>query len=72
MLESEIDLVPRGARKPRVELIIKTNFVVPPQRLFHCWDKDVPAVLHRQTPAYRDADDIAGESFDEFEHRLCS
>ena len=61
MLQPEVEIVPRSAGKPGVELVIEPDLVVPFEGFLHRRHQDVLAVLHRQSSAYRDADNIAWE-----------
>jgi hypothetical protein len=70
MLKSEVEIVPRGTRKSRVELVIEPDLVVPFPGLLDRRHQDVAAVLHRHSSAGNDADNVLGKTFDEFEHWL--
>src|SRR5580704_3359827 len=70
IFQPEFEFIPRSTRKSRVELVVEPDFFVPPEGFLHRRDQDLLAVLQCQTSAYCDADDLAGQAFDEFEHRL--
>ena len=70
MLQTEVEIVPRGTRKSRVELVIETDLVVPFKGFLDGRHQDIVTVLHRHSSTSSDADDILGKAFDQFEHRL--
>ena len=70
MLQPEVEIVPRGTRKSRVELVIEPDLVVAFPGLLDRRHQDVVAVLHRHSSRCNDADNVLGKALDEFEHRL--
>src|SRR5215472_2886250 len=68
--EPKVEIVPGGARKPGVELVIEPDLVVPPARFLERRQQDVLAIPHRHPACREDANDAPGKALDEFEHRL--
>src|SRR5262249_54476510 len=54
-LDPDVEIVPRGPRKSRIELVVEPNLVVPFKRALHCGHKDVTAVLLCDPPFHGDA-----------------
>jgi len=70
MLDAEVEIVPRGARKSAAQLVVEPNLIVALKRFLHCRQQHVAAVLLRHPSLDGDAHDLFGKPFDDLDHGL--
>jgi hypothetical protein len=69
MVDSEVEIVPPRAGKPRTDFVIEPDLAVPLERALHGRPQNVIAFLVGDTPLGDDTDDVVGQFLDQFDHR---